>query len=92
MKEVLKPRLSALLAPYCKFVQEPNEPNNLYIRFPSVFSASGYIRPDIKLEIGAFAEGIPFAPAKIRSYVSEQFAELPEESVNIPTVSIARTF
>lgn len=92
MKEVLKPRLSALLAPYCKVVQEPNEPNNLYIRFSSVFSASSYIRPDIKLEIGAFAEGTPFAPAKIRSYVSEQFAELPEESVNIPTVSIARTF
>ena len=92
VKEILKPRLSALLAPYCTVVQEPDEPNNLYVKFPSVFSVSGYIRPDIKLEIGAFAEGTPFAPAKIRSYVSEQFAELPEASVSIPTVSIARTF
>ena len=88
----MKPRLSALLAPYCTVVQEPDEPNDLYVKFPSVFSVSGYIRPDIKLEIGAFAEGTPFAPAKIRSYVSEQFAELPEASVSIPTVSIARTF
>ena len=90
--DVLQPRLAALLAPYCSVIQDTDEPNNLYVNFPSVFSASGYIRPDIKLEIGAFAEGTPFAPAKIRSYAAEQFAELAEECVNIPTVSVARTF
>ena len=90
--DVLLPRLTTLLAPYCTVTQDTDEPNNLYVKFPSVFSAFGYIRPDIKLEIGAFAEGTPFAPAKIRSYAAEQFAELAEEGVDIPTVSVARTF
>ncbi|MBO4405354.1 MAG: nucleotidyl transferase AbiEii/AbiGii toxin family protein [Alphaproteobacteria bacterium] len=92
VKEILKPRLSALLAPYCIVIQDPSEPNNLYVKFSSVFSSSGYIRSDIKLEIGAFAEGTPFAPMKIQSYVSEQFEEFTEDCVRIPTVSIARTF
>lgn len=90
--DVLQPRLAALLAPYCTVIQDPDEPNNLYVRFPSVFSSLGYIRPDIKLEIGAFAVGTPFAPTKIRSYAAEQFAELSEDGVDIPTVSVARTF
>ena len=92
VKDVLQPRLSNLFAPYCTVIHAADEPGNLYVRFPSVFLSSGYIRPDIKLEIGAFAEGIPFGPAKIRSYVAERFAELAEECVDIPTVSVARTF
>lgn len=92
VRDVLKPRLSSLLVPYCTVVQDPSGPNDLYVKFPSVFSSSGYIRSDIKLEIGAFAEGTPFVPVKIRSYVSEQFAEIAEAGVDIPTVSVARTF
>lgn len=92
INDILQPRLSTLLAPYCIVTQDANDSGSLYVRFPSAFSALGYIRPDIKLEIGAFAEGTPFVSAKIRSYVSEKFAEFPEKCVNIPTVSVARTF
>lgn len=92
IKENLLPELIPLLAPYCAVTQTPDEPENLYVKFPSVFSVSGYIRPDIKLEIGAFAKGTPFAPMKIHSYVSEQFPALAENSIAIPTVSISRTF
>ena len=92
INETLLPRLSALLAPYCAVTQEPDEPNNLYVKFPSVFSSLGYIRPDIKLEIGAFAVGTPFAPAEIRSYVAEQFPEFAETGADVPTVSVERTF
>ena len=92
INETLLPRLSALLAPYCTVIREPDEPNNLYVKFPSVFSSLGYIRPDIKLEIGAFAVGTPFAPANIRSYVAEQFPEFAETGADVPTVSVERTF
>ena len=92
LKDNVLPHLTTLLAPYCTVIQKPDEASNLYIKYPSVFSSSGYIRPDIKLEIGAFAEGTPFAPASVQSYVSEQFKEVVEDCVDIPTVSVARTF
>ena len=88
----LIPRLSSLLAPYCSVAQEPGEPNNLNVKFPGVFASLGYIRSDIKLEIGAFAEGTPFVQAKVRSYVSEQFPQIVETTVDVPTVSVERTF
>ena len=92
INETLLPRMSALLAPYYTVIREPDEPNNLYVKFPSVFSSLGYIRPNIKLEIGAFAVETPFAPAKIRSYVAEQFPEFSETGADVPTVSVERTF
>lgn len=92
IRETLLPEIIPLFAPFCTVNMIPEEPENLYIKFPSVFATSGYIRPDIKLEIGAFAKGTPFAPMKIRSYVSEQFPTLAENSIAIPTVSISRTF
>ena len=33
INEMLLPRLSALLAPHCTVIREPDEPNNLYIKF-----------------------------------------------------------
>ncbi len=38
INETLLPRLSALLAPHCTAIREPDEPSNLYVKFPSVFS------------------------------------------------------
>ncbi len=92
ISEKIIPHLELLLNGICTLRQDPDDLNNVFISYPSVFSSLGYIRPDIKLEIGAFAEGTPFAPAKVNSYVADIYPHLAEDTADIPTVSIARTF
>ena len=92
ISEKIIPHLELMLNGICTLRQDQDDPNNIFIRYPSVFSSLGYIRPEIKLEIGAFAEGTPFAPAKVNSYVADIYPQLAEDTADIPTVSIARTF
>jgi len=79
------------LGEYCK-LETGEDPCNLFISYPGVFDSDSYIRSSIKLEIGAGAEGTPFAFRKIRSYVAQKLPQLPEKLADIPTVSIERTF
>ena len=88
----LLPKIKDLIAPVCSAETDLNDPKNLYIKYPAVFESGNYIRPNIKLEIGAFAEGTPFAHAQVQSYVAEKISSLDETKSDIPTVSITRTF
>ncbi|HCG50001.1 MAG TPA: hypothetical protein DE060_12455 [Lentisphaeria bacterium] len=90
--ECLQPRIEKIVGQYCTTEIPEDSPCDIYINYPGVFESDSYIRSYIKLEIGAFAQGTPFIPAHIRSYVSEKLPQLPESPVDIPTVSAVRTF
>lgn len=90
--ENLKPLLEDLLGEYCRIISDETDACNLFIEYPGVFEKDAYIRSNIKLEIGAFAEGTPFAPQTIQSYVAQKIPALQEKCSDIPTVSVERTF
>ena len=90
--EKLKPLLEDLLGEYCRIISDETDACNLFIEYPGVFEKDAYIRSNIKLEIGAFAEGTPFAPQTIQSYAAQKIPALQEKCSDIPTVSVERTF
>ena len=90
--ENLKPLLEDLLGEYCRIISDETDACNLFIEYPGVFEKDAYIRSNIKLEIGAFAEGTPFAPQTIQSYAAQKIPALQEKCSDIPTVSVERTF
>lgn len=91
VNDFLRPCIQDRLGKYCN-LERGETPGDLFISYPAVFASDSYIRPNIKLEIGAVAEGTPFAPQKISSYVAQKLPQLPEKLSDIPTVSIERTF
>lgn len=90
--ENLLPKIKKLVAPICSVEQDKDDFGNIYIKFPSAFESVRYIRPNIKLEVGAFAKGTPWSKIKINSYVKENIPIFEELQTEIPTVSITRTF
>ena len=90
--EQLKPLLENLLGEYCNITSEETDGCNLFIDYPGVFEKDAYIRSNIKLEVGAFALGTPFALQTIDSYVAQTIPALQEKCSDIPTVSVERTF
>ena len=90
--ENLKPLLEDLLGEYCRIISDETDACNLFIEYPGVFEKDAYIRSNIKLEIGAFAEGTPFAHQTIQSYAAQKIPALQEKCSDIPTVSVERTF
>ena len=53
----------------------------------------GYIRPRIKLEFGARGETNPAEFKAITPYLAQEYPEeLPDATVNVPTLSVQRTF
>lgn len=89
--EVLYPRIQNILGEHCQVEISDQSPCDLYINYPGVWETS-YIRSNIKLEIGAFAKGTPFAPSLIQSYIADKIPALKENPVPVPTVSAVRTF
>lgn len=61
-----------LLEGVCTAEIEEGTPDVINIRYPAIFE-SEYLRPEIRLEIGALALWVPNARYKIRSYIAETF-------------------
>ena len=62
------------------------------IFYPHVFN-TGYIRQEIRLEIGPLAEWVPSHPVTISSTAAEQFpAAFKQAETIVPTVDVERTF
>lgn len=87
----LKNILSEILNPVCSVVSVPEDSHILEIIFPKVCEY-GYIKPNIKLEIGPLALWNPNEVCEITSFVADTLPELNINNPKIPTIKAERTF
>lgn len=81
-----------ILRDVCSAEIETLAPDVINIRYPSSFE-SGYLRPEIRLEIGPLALWVPNAAYEMRSYASEVFPNLfPEKACVVRAIKAERTF
>jgi hypothetical protein len=65
----------------------------LLLQFPSAFPLDDYLRPSIKIELGARSDTEPHETPAIRPYVSGAFPQLdPSAPFAVRTVAARRTF
>jgi hypothetical protein len=65
----------------------------LWFEYPSNASTEGYIRPSVKIEIGARSEHWPVSEYKIQSYLKEALKEkVIEPAVSVRVLNAERTF
>jgi predicted nucleotidyltransferase component of viral defense system len=102
VQETLQPALasrvqSALGENGWKLEVDPDMPDGqcLLFHYPTVFppSASAYIRPVVKIELGARSDDWPHVNKSIQPYVTEHFSTLdPEPSCIVRVLAAERTF
>ncbi len=100
LKPALATRFTELLPPGNSWtlegapVAEDPDQQTLLFKYPSVFPApSLYLRPVVKMEMGARGQPEPSSPTSIQSYVAEVFPEVvPDGTFTIRTVAARRTF
>jgi hypothetical protein len=80
---VFLPEVVRVLGGVCEVSVETDAPDVINIRYPSSFE-KGYLRPEIRLEIGPLALWVPNSEYEVRSYVAEQFPAL----LNCPTTKV----
>jgi len=73
--DVFMPEVQQLLGGVCSAEIEAGAPDVINIKYPSSFG-SGYLRPEIRLEIGPLALWVPNARYGIQSYAAEAFPAL----------------
>jgi hypothetical protein len=92
IQDILKPKISNLIAPICSITALPDDGHVIQIDYPSAFSNS-YILPYIKLEIGPLAAWCPNDYYKIKPYIVETFPELlNEKEVEVCATKVERIF
>lgn len=90
--ETFLPEVRRLLKGFCSAEIEEGAPDVINIRYPSSFE-SGYLRPEIRLEIGPLALWVPNARYEIRSYVAEQFPDIFDRpACRVQAIKAERTF
>ncbi len=89
---VFLPEVVRVLDGVCSAEVEEGAPDVINIRYPSNFE-SGYLRPEIRLEIGPLALWVPNSQYEIRSYVAETFpAAFDKPSCHVMAIKAERTF
>lgn len=92
IEKTFLPEVQRLLGSVCSAGIEDGAPDVINIRYPSSYE-SGYLRPEIRLEIGPLALWIPNAQYKVRSYVAETFPDLFENPFcKVNAIKAERTF
>jgi hypothetical protein len=84
IEQTFLPEVLQLTGDHCFAEIEKNAPDVINIRYPSGFE-SGYLRPEIRLEIGPLAQWIPNARYEVRPYAAEVLPKLFEQpSCQVP--------
>lgn len=90
--ETFLPEVVHQLDGVCQVEVEPDAPDVIAIRYPSMFR-SEYLLPEIRLEIGPLAQWIPNARYPIRAYVAEALPDLFEDAFcEVQAIKAERTF
>lgn len=101
--ERISPALHAALAPLLDSLgtwtlqtdPDDGDRQTLLLTYPGVFPAQGsaYLRPVVKIELGARSDDWPAEPREIRPYLAEEFPEtLLDAAVTVRAIEPERTF
>ena len=84
--------LDKTLGQLCRLEIEPSDRNVINVAYPAAFQA-GYLRPEIKLEVGPLAIWVPNAEYQITSYAAEEFPKVFETpTCTVKAIKAERTF
>lgn len=90
ISEELLPRFSELVGPVCS--SEADDGFVINIRYPASF-ADGYLRPEVRLEIGPLASWLPWSSYSITPYAAEIFPDVfNQQDCRVKAIKAERTF
>lgn len=95
IQDEIFPVVQAFCGDLCTAVLEMGKTGDaiIAIQYPQAFAADLYLRPEIRLEIGALAAWDPHQTSIIKSYAAEQYPRIfTEPEVSVQVTSAARTF
>jgi len=85
-------RVSMVLGDLCRCEIDSANPHVINVRYPAAFS-DGYLRPEVRLEIGPLASWLPHEERTIRSYAAEAFPRVFERTeCPVRVIKAERTF
>jgi len=88
----LLPEITACLSPLCECSLDKNNAFAIVVAYPALYD-TGYLRPEILLEIGPLAAWSPSAVFDVKPYVADYFPRLFERAeCQVPTILAKRTF
>ena len=92
IEKTFLPEVQRVLNDICTAETELDAPDVINIKYPSSFGQS-YLRPEIRLEIGALALWLPNARYEITPYVSEAFpTAFDNATCSVTAIKAERTF
>lgn len=73
---------------------DPEDPLNLFFHYPKVADYPDYIKPFVRLELGARGDRAPQSTKEIQPYLAEAIPSLfkDQPSISLPLLAIERTF
>lgn len=90
--EVVLPEVLRLMDGVCSAKIEEGAPDVINVCYPSKFS-DGYLRPEIRLEIGPLAQWVPHARYAVTSYVADAFPDMFKNThCHVVAIKAERTF
>jgi len=85
-------RVSMALGDLCRCDIDSADPHVINVRYPAAFP-DGYLRPEVRLEIGPLASWLPHEERTIRSYAAEAFPRVFERAeCPVRVITAERTF
>src|SRR5581483_8676008 len=78
-----------------QIVIDPDDPDaqTLFFEYPSITPSGGYIRPFVKIEMGARSEHWPVSEHTVQSYAKEALEDkIHEDKVLVRVLNVERTF
>jgi predicted nucleotidyltransferase component of viral defense system len=92
IKQVLLPEIKELISEICEVKIEVSDPNVININYPATFE-DGYLRPEIRLEIGPLASWTPNDDYEISSFLSQVLPNvIHKATVKVKAIKVERTF
>ena len=72
---------------------DPDDNQTLQFEYPSITPKGGYIKPSVKIEVGARSEHWPVSNQRVQSYAKEALKDkVTEEAVTVKVLNAERTF
>lgn len=90
--QTIFPKILRVIAPVCTASIDKADAHTINIQYPAEFAA-GYLRPQIRLEIGPLAAMMPMGIYPITPYAAEKFPKLfAQPSIQVSAIKPERTF
>lgn len=90
--QIILPKLSAVVTPLCTAAIDNTDPHTINIQYPAEFAA-GYLRPQIRLEIGPLSAMTPMGNYSVTPYAAEKFPSFfKQPNIKVSAITPERTF